>query len=278
MEPRAALMESYGMEVIRLYHPDATWENIRDNLSGASIVIYSGHGFGYDPGDPNYLTTGGGNNGFCITDPNNLSGATLATQNMLIAYSQLARDAVVIMAGACYSAGSAGWDVGVVPEEVARRRVNDYSYTFLTIGAGAYFAGGSPDYYLEQILSNPEGDMDWNYKSTPSFNPTSLRDFDHMQYPFYYLWLDPMVDPQGAVLGWNSAFAGNPALTGGQVFSTCIFGDFDCDGDVDAVDIMMVASRWRCKCREECYDPHFDIDKDCDIDIVDIMKVVAHWG
>lgn len=54
--------------------------------------------------------------------------------------------------------------------------------------------------------------------------------------------------------------------------------DVDRDCDVDIVDIQRVASRWRCKCGDACYDPLYHLDGDCDIDIVDIMLVVAHWG
>ncbi len=54
--------------------------------------------------------------------------------------------------------------------------------------------------------------------------------------------------------------------------------DFNRDCNVDVVDIMVVASRWRCRSGDGCYDDKYDIDKDGDIDIVDIMKVVANWG
>ena len=65
------------------------------------------------------------------------------------------------------------------------------------------------------------------------------------------------------------------------------FGDVDGDGDVDARDIMEVASRWRTSCAKPDpdnnpdtpnYDPLYDINKDGVINIVDIMLVVAHWG
>jgi len=217
METRAALLESHGLEVVRLYHPDATWQNIRANLSGASIVLYHGHGFGYNPDDSNYLTTGGANNGFCITDPDNLSGATLVTQDMLIAYSQLARNAMV-MNFACYSAGSSASDTTVVSEEVAKRRVNDYAYTFLTIDAGAYFAGGDWNYYLNYMLSSLDHTTGSAYQTAPGYNPEALRAYNHVQYPACALWLDPTVDSGGQVLGWWSAFAGDPTLTNRQIF------------------------------------------------------------
>jgi len=57
-----------------------------------------------------------------------------------------------------------------------------------------------------------------------------------------------------------------------------LFGDLDCDCDVDIVDIMMVASKWCCQLGDECYDARCDLDGDGDIDIVDIMQVAAHWG
>jgi YVTN family beta-propeller protein len=54
--------------------------------------------------------------------------------------------------------------------------------------------------------------------------------------------------------------------------------DFDLNGEVTIIEIMQVASRWRCECRDDCYDPRHDIDGDCDTDIVDIMQVAARWG
>ena len=57
-----------------------------------------------------------------------------------------------------------------------------------------------------------------------------------------------------------------------------LFGDVDCDCDVDGVDIMLVASRWRSAETDEDYNLAYDLDDDGDIDIVDITKVAAHWG
>ncbi len=73
---------------------------------------------------------------------------------------------------------------------------------------------------------------------------------------------------------------GEPVLATGTHGNVAvgIFGDFNCDCIVDVVDIMQVASRWHCRCADECYDPWHDVDNDCDIDIVDIMLVAVHWG
>jgi len=55
-------------------------------------------------------------------------------------------------------------------------------------------------------------------------------------------------------------------------------GDLDDDGDVDIVDIMMVASHWNTSVGDPGYDPTRDLDSDGDIDIVDIMMVAVHWN
>ncbi len=63
----------------------------------------------------------------------------------------------------------------------------------------------------------------------------------------------------------------------------CFFADLDCDGDVDIVDIQLVAGRWGAECDNPepqfpDYVPEYDIDQDCDIDIMDIQKVATHYG
>ncbi len=49
----------------------------------------------------------------------------------------------------------------------------------------------------------------------------------------------------------------------------CISGDLNCSCIVNVEDIMFVASRWRCRRGDSCYDERFDMDKDDDIDIVE---------
>jgi len=63
-----------------------------------------------------------------------------------------------------------------------------------------------------------------------------------------------------------------------ELRASSLFGDLDCDCDVDVMDVMMVASRWRCRRGDECYDARCDLDDDGEIDIMDIMQVAARWG
>ena len=57
-----------------------------------------------------------------------------------------------------------------------------------------------------------------------------------------------------------------------------LYADFDCSCVIDVADIMKVASRWRCRLGDGCYNETYDLDGDEDIDIVDIMLVVVWWG
>jgi len=54
--------------------------------------------------------------------------------------------------------------------------------------------------------------------------------------------------------------------------------DFNESGQVDIVDIMLVASRWQMTSADPDWDPRYDLDASDRIDIVDIMLVAVNWG
>jgi hypothetical protein len=54
--------------------------------------------------------------------------------------------------------------------------------------------------------------------------------------------------------------------------------DLDHDCGVDVADIMLVASRWRCRMGDACYGELYDLDGDGQILVVDIMQVTGCWG
>ena len=50
----AETAEAAGAEVVKVYSPNATWDNVKEAVDGANIIVYVGHGNGY----PNPYSTG----------------------------------------------------------------------------------------------------------------------------------------------------------------------------------------------------------------------------
>jgi hypothetical protein len=76
---------------------------------------------------------------------------------------------------------------------------------------------------------------------------------------------------------WEGAFIFNGVGSGNTV-GISIAGDVDLDGDVDVVDIMLVAGRWSSVQGQPQYDARYDLDADGDIDVADIMFVASRWN
>jgi len=108
-------------------------------------------------------------------------------------------------------------------------------------------------------------------------------------------WTHALLSGSPAInAGSCTDIAGNPVTTDQRGYSrpcpaegscdigayegSALFGDVDCDCDVDVQDIMLVAGSWHCQSGDDCYDGRYDLDLDGDIDVVDIMLVAAHWG
>ncbi len=66
---------------------------------------------------------------------------------------------------------------------------------------------------------------------------------------------------------------------GGNItISDCYWADLDCDGDVDVVDIQLVAGRWNSSAGDGTYDAKYDLDNDGDIDVVDVQRIASQWN
>ena len=58
----------------------------------------------------------------------------------------------------------------------------------------------------------------------------------------------------------------------------CMFGDFDCNCVIDIRDVMAVVRRWGTVEGDPDFDATYDLDDDGDIDIVDVQIVASLWG
>jgi len=207
-ERLATVMESKGLNVVRVYWPYSTWENVRAAISGASIVVYKGHGFGLNdlPSDPDEMY--GGLNGFCLVHPEDPSGARLGTQDMLVTTSRLAENAVGFFF-CCYCGGGSSSDPSPVAEELARRRIEAYSSTVLRMGGSAYFSCTNEEAILLDMFAHPDKTLGDIYRSIHGDAPHGQS---HILWPDVSVWFDGNPDE-----GWGEAFVGDPTLTARDV-------------------------------------------------------------
>ena len=98
----------YTSNVVKVYSPNATWSKVKAAATGATIVIYFGHGNGWPSPytyDPKYTTkdgfglnaTGDGN---CPTTNNKYYGEPY------VATLDLAPNAIVLLGHLCYASGN----------------------------------------------------------------------------------------------------------------------------------------------------------------------------
>lgn len=204
----AEIMARNGVNVVKVYWPDSTWENVREAIGGASIIVYKGHGFGLGdiPADPTDMH--GSVNGFCLVNPEDPSGARLGTQDMLVTTNRLAEDAIGFFF-CCYCAGSSSSDPSPVSEALARRRIEAYSSTVMRMGGGSYFSGVYEEALLEDFFAHPEKSLGELYVSAGGV-PDHV--YPHILWPDLSVWFDGDLES-----GWGRAFVGDPDLTANDV-------------------------------------------------------------
>ncbi len=157
-EALAQLAESYGMDVRRVFHPKATWQNVLANIQGANLVAYYGHGNGWpSPYGPFQEKTknGFGLNPYEGAGKNNVEyyGANKIRNNIV-----LASNAVVLLNHLCYAAGNGESFMEIPTWDVAHQRVDNFAAGFLFVGAGAVFAYTSQSVgsVLEQLMTTDQ--------------------------------------------------------------------------------------------------------------------------
>lgn len=218
-ETLAQAAEAYGMDVRRVFFPNATWDNVMANIEGANLVVYMGHGYGwpspYPPFREGYQDGIGLNPvaGGAKTDVK-YYGAKWIRENW-----HLAPNAIVFLNHLCYAAGNGepgmakpGWDI-------ARQRVDNFASGYLAAGARAVFAYSMQRFQrtlgqlfttnatIEQIFKTP-GSRPHAYYGWIGADP---RTFDSVRTPGAVNLLDP--DPDS---GFLRAVSGDLSMTAAQ--------------------------------------------------------------
>jgi flagellar hook assembly protein FlgD len=141
----AALGESYGMDVRRVFHPNATWSAVLANIQGASIVVYLGHGNGWPSPYAPFQTSTKDGFGLNPTAGGSAYSVQYYGEGPIAASVVLAPNAVVLLSHACYTAGSSEPGQAAPSLAVAQERVDNYAAGFLRAGARAVFAYSHAD-------------------------------------------------------------------------------------------------------------------------------------
>lgn len=217
-ESLAAVAESYGMDVRRVFHPNATWENVMENIQGANLVYYAGHGYGwpspYTATMKEVRQNGVGLNSFEGSGLNDYTyyGANVIRENWV-----LAPNALVFLNHGCYTAGNGELGMAVPSWDVARQRVDNFAAGFLAVGARAVFAHSyqkfnktlqmlfTTDLTVEEIFRTP------GVKPLPSYGwiGWDARKFDSVRTPGAKNFLDPH-----STQGFLRAISGDLSMTG----------------------------------------------------------------
>jgi flagellar hook assembly protein FlgD len=139
----ADVAASYGMDVRRVFHPYATWSKVLDNIQGASIVVYLGHGNGWpSPYSPYQEDT---KDGFGLNASSGSSSVKYWGATPIARSIDLAPNAVVLLNHLCYASGNSEPGRSAPSQTVARQRVDNYANGFIRAGARAVFAYGHQD-------------------------------------------------------------------------------------------------------------------------------------
>ncbi len=189
--------------VVKLYSPNATWAKVKAAAQGANIFIYLGHGYGFpSPYRPILSTSvqdGMGLNaigGISDTDKK-YYGESLIAKDI-----KFAKNAVVILSGLCYAAGSSesGHPAPTLP--VAKQRIDNFASGWIDAGARVVIADtwvASVNYTLQRIFTTTQT-FRQVWSGAPNYHP-SEKPFIPVRNPQFEARVDPESGYYRSVVG-----------------------------------------------------------------------------
>jgi hypothetical protein len=222
----------YTSNVVKVYSPNATWARVRSAVSGASVVIYFGHGNGWPSPytfDPKYTTK----NGFGL----NASEGNGDYNNKYygepyVSTLDFAPGAVVMLHHLCYAAGNSEPGQPEPTISVARQRVDNYAAGFMKAGAAAVIADGhaGPEGYLQALFTTQQpieamwanqSNANGNIVSFPSVRTPGATAYQDPETPTSGFYRSVVVRSSGVVVGKPAIVVDEPA-TGGVIADTSV--------------------------------------------------------
>jgi len=156
--------EAQGMDVRRIFTPRATWKRVKENIQGANLVVYLGHGNGWPSSMGPFR--GESKDGLGLNACDNDCGTSSPTkyfgEDFIRSEVKLAPNSVVFLHRLCYASGNA--ESGMAPvfdKTLAVERASNFASGFLDAGAGVVFAlGWKQKMDLPELLAQSDKTMD----------------------------------------------------------------------------------------------------------------------
>ncbi|PJZ41598.1 hypothetical protein CH370_09105 [Leptospira kmetyi] len=198
MQDVAKVLRARGVQVIEYYSPKNSWDQIKQSIQGANLVLYAGHGVGSNLTDSPYHQKYVG--GFA------LKGKFVSNDDVENALKP-APGAVVLFLGACFTAGNMAYDMGVIDAEEAKHRISMYSAPFLKAGFQGYYATWAP-WTAQSLVAELFTDKTYGSIYDTQTNLSEVTKIDHPTYSNGKLFFHK--GKQDARVVFDYAFAGNP--------------------------------------------------------------------
>ncbi len=246
----ASTAAAAGANVVKVYSPNATWQNVRAATEAANLIVYLGHGNGYpNPYNSsentnstngwglNRTTTNGdaddwtstlvycGENALLGTLPSSLQGwkggqweycgGSTGTQGI-----HPAPGFVMVYQGACYAPGAG--ETADATLAMAQERVRNYSFPVFSLGGSAYFANDiDASSVVDLVLRDPGTPYGEIAQQAAGYSSADQVHVAHPDVPGAEIWVQKTYALYLGRSDYWYAFAGKPTASfGGPAAST----------------------------------------------------------
>ena len=179
--------------VVKLYSPNATWAKVKAAAQGASVFIYLGHGYGF-PSPYRDVLTPSIHDGMGLNEIGGVSDSDKKYygESLIAKDIRFAKNAVVILSGLCYAAGSSESHHAPPTIPVARERVDNFASGWIRAGARLVIADTwvSSVVYTIQKLFTTNQTFQKVWTGAPNYN-ASEQPFVPARNPQFEARLDP---------------------------------------------------------------------------------------